>query len=255
MGVTQEWVRYFNICFLRRIWKQKIDPKKQTFAHSVTGRLYCMIISCHLSYTVQWINLLYPSKILKLYQDIKTPQRYDNSGIIACAFLVLVIFCGTDHIGSSMSTVLLKIALKHIRMVDQGANKESSEVIDILLPVTFYFNSSTRLDNVKSFWRFVISDQGALDIVHAASSKQDIIAKKHSWISMVPERGTWPPPPHLTSLHSPNASFNLLFVQYSDLYDWSWCCLPLRTSSAILMLAIARSQLDMNITLFTDELN
>jgi len=139
MGVTQEWVRYFNICFLRRIWKQKIDPKKQTFAHSVTGRLYCMIISCHLSYTVQWINLLYPSKILKLYQDIKTPQRYDNSGIIACAFLVLVIFCGTDHIGSSMSTVLLKIALKHIRMVDQGANKESSEVIDILLPVTFLF--------------------------------------------------------------------------------------------------------------------
>jgi len=29
------------------------------------------------------------------------------------------------------------------------ANNESSEVIDILLPVTFYFNPSTRLDNVK----------------------------------------------------------------------------------------------------------
>jgi len=31
-----------------------------------------------------------------------------------------------------------------------GANNESSEVIDILLPVTFYFNPSTRLDNVKN---------------------------------------------------------------------------------------------------------
>jgi len=31
------------------------------------------------------------------------------------------------------------------------ANNESSEVIDILLPVTFYFKPSTRLDNVKNF--------------------------------------------------------------------------------------------------------
>jgi len=30
------------------------------------------------------------------------------------------------------------------------ANNESSEVIDILLPVTFYVNPSTRLDNVKN---------------------------------------------------------------------------------------------------------
>jgi len=30
------------------------------------------------------------------------------------------------------------------------ANNELSEVIDILLPVTFYFNPSTRLDNVKN---------------------------------------------------------------------------------------------------------
>jgi len=30
-------------------------------------------------------------------------------------------------------------------------NNESSEVIDILLPVTFYFNPSTRLHNVKNF--------------------------------------------------------------------------------------------------------
>jgi len=29
-------------------------------------------------------------------------------------------------------------------------NNESSEVIDILLPVHFYFNPSTRLDNVKN---------------------------------------------------------------------------------------------------------
>jgi len=30
----------------------------------------------------------------------------------------------------------------------RSANNESSEDIDILLPVTFYFNPSTRLDNV-----------------------------------------------------------------------------------------------------------
>jgi len=33
----------------------------------------------------------------------------------------------------------------------RGTNNESSEVIDILLPVTFYFNPSTRLDNVPNF--------------------------------------------------------------------------------------------------------
>jgi len=32
----------------------------------------------------------------------------------------------------------------------QQANNESSEVIDNLLPVTFDFNPSTRLDNVKN---------------------------------------------------------------------------------------------------------
>jgi len=37
-----------------------------------------------------------------------------------------------------------------------AANNESSEVVDILLPVTFYFNPSTWLDNVKNVWRFVI---------------------------------------------------------------------------------------------------
>jgi len=40
----------------------------------------------------------------------------------------------------------------------QDANNESSEV-DILLPVTFHFNPSTRLDNVKNLRRFVISQQ------------------------------------------------------------------------------------------------
>jgi len=42
----------------------------------------------------------------------------------------------------------------------RGANNESSEVIDILLPVTFYFHPSTRLDNATNFWRFVISHRG-----------------------------------------------------------------------------------------------
>jgi len=31
-----------------------------------------------------------------------------------------------------------------------AANNESSEVVDIFLPVTFYFNSSTRLDNAQT---------------------------------------------------------------------------------------------------------
>jgi len=33
---------------------------------------------------------------------------------------------------------------------EREANNESSEVIGILLRVTFYFNPSTRLDNVKN---------------------------------------------------------------------------------------------------------
>jgi len=32
-----------------------------------------------------------------------------------------------------------------------GYYYESSEVVDILLPETIYFNPSTRLDNVKNF--------------------------------------------------------------------------------------------------------
>jgi len=31
------------------------------------------------------------------------------------------------------------------------AHNESPEVVDIFLPVTFYFNHSTSLDNVKNF--------------------------------------------------------------------------------------------------------
>jgi len=40
-----------------------------------------------------------------------------------------------------------------ILCVSAEANNELSEVIDILLPflITFYFNPSTRLDNVKNF--------------------------------------------------------------------------------------------------------
>jgi len=51
------------------------------------------------------------------------------------------------------------IGIEPIAIIDSypDVNYESSEVIDILLPVTFYFNPSTRLDNVKNLWRFVIS--------------------------------------------------------------------------------------------------
>jgi len=49
-------------------------------------------------------------------------------------------------------------ASKQIAVADMRvANNESSEVIDILLPVTFLFYPSTRLDNVKNLWRFAIS--------------------------------------------------------------------------------------------------
>jgi len=43
----------------------------------------------------------------------------------------------------------------------QVANNELSEVFDILLRVTIYSNPSTRLDNVRNFWWFVISLQVA----------------------------------------------------------------------------------------------
>jgi len=43
-----------------------------------------------------------------------------------------------------------------------AANYESSEVIAILLPVTFHFNPWTRLDNVKNLWRFVISSPATI---------------------------------------------------------------------------------------------
>jgi len=50
------------------------------------------------------------------------------------------------------SVLLLDRAKSYVRnkMQQRRANNESSEVIDILLPVTFYFNRSTRLDNVKN---------------------------------------------------------------------------------------------------------
>jgi len=46
-----------------------------------------------------------------------------------------------------------KFYLLRIAAAFPRANNESSEVIDILLPVTFYFNPSTRLDNVRNLWR------------------------------------------------------------------------------------------------------
>jgi len=36
-------------------------------------------------------------------------------------------------------------------IIHPSANNESSEVVDILLPVTFYFNPSTRLDKATNF--------------------------------------------------------------------------------------------------------
>jgi len=51
------------------------------------------------------------------------------------------------------------------------ANNESSEVVDILLPVTFYFKP-TMLDNVKNFWRFVISFRMGGDVPCTTESDQ-----------------------------------------------------------------------------------
>jgi len=58
---------------------------------------------------------------------------------------------------NSASVCMIHLWYNRRGSFDGAANHDSSEVIDILLPVSFYFNSSTRLDNVKNFWRFVIS--------------------------------------------------------------------------------------------------
>jgi len=50
---------------------------------------------------------------------------------------------------------------------EMDANNESSEVIDISLPVTLYFHPSTRFD-VENFWRFIICELDAY--LHAGNS-------------------------------------------------------------------------------------
>jgi len=52
-------------------------------------------------------------------------------------------------IQSLLSGVALLCRL--VREMMRHSNNESSEVFDILLPVTFYLNPSTMLDNVKNF--------------------------------------------------------------------------------------------------------
>jgi len=54
---------------------------------------------------------------------------------------------------------LMIVSQRSIRL--QRATNESSDVVDILLLVTFYFNPSTRLDNATNFRRFVICLQRA----------------------------------------------------------------------------------------------
>jgi len=55
------------------------------------------------------------------------------------------------HTGSVLST--------NSCHTQRHATNASSEGIDIFLPVTFYFKPSTRLDNVKNLWQFVISQR------------------------------------------------------------------------------------------------
>jgi len=54
------------------------------------------------------------------------------------------------------------------------ANNESSEVVDILLHVTFYFNPLTKLNNVKNFWRFDISHRWLDDLLKSVNLLQSI---------------------------------------------------------------------------------
>jgi len=62
-----------------------------------------------------------------------------------------------------------------------GANNESSEVDDFLLPVTFNFNPSNMLDNVKNFWRFVISPSVVSKMRNLKKSWQP----KNTWVSVL----------------------------------------------------------------------
>jgi len=55
--------------------------------------------------------------------------------------------------------------------------------MDILLPVTFYFNPSTRLDNATNFWRLVIRDPAMHEWLHAVQDVADCtVFQSHSLI-------------------------------------------------------------------------
>jgi len=59
---------------------------------------------------------------------------------------------------------IMRFGRLHAIWVWRGANNESSEVVDILLPGTFYFNPLTRLDNGTNFWQFDICGRGIEEV-------------------------------------------------------------------------------------------
>jgi len=84
--------------------------------------------------------------------------------------------------------VLWRLLPTHFR---QQANNESSDVVDILLPVTFYFNPSTRLDNATNIWRLVICCPPSVTAVLLTALPPSPLFQR----SLSPEQKHNPPPP------------------------------------------------------------
>jgi len=73
------------------------------------------------------------------------------------------------------------------------ANNESSEVVDIILPVTFYFNPSTRRDNVKNFWIYMF--RYSLNLAHLTNGVvvsndklRDLFGQRPEWKEVISRR-------------------------------------------------------------------
>jgi len=137
--------------------------------------LNCILIQCHAPwYTYRCAR---PSSILpfswRLSDDALSSHvtyiwhHLLSSSAISDQFEQTVLFdcCSNERKTSDILSIICidtrLLYSPHVNgsscMLFPVANNESSEVIDVLLPVTFYLNPSPRLDNVKNFWRFVIN--------------------------------------------------------------------------------------------------
>jgi len=108
------------------------------------------------TYFVSFDHWIYPLSFYEFCKDMKRRgAKEGNSNLLAVfhsptsGWLLNLITYQADAT-HSLFTVIYRPSLP-------TANNESSEVIDILLPVTFYFIHSTRLDNVKNRPGFIMS--------------------------------------------------------------------------------------------------